>query len=842
MESNLSDEAKKIIALSKEEALRLGHDFIGTGHLLLGILKDKNSFPSKLISSNGASLASIKKRIESSFKDNGYFETTIPEMIPMNKAAEKALKVAFLEAKIIKSSEVEAEHILLAILRDEDDVNVISMKKEGITYETIMGAIKKEVRMSSGGSSDPESPGESKSAPKGKTEKSKTPTLDLFGRDLSKYAEEGKLDPVIGREKEIERVAQVLSRRKKNNPVLIGEPGVGKTAIAEGLALRIQEKKVSRVLFNKRVVSLDLTSMVAGTKYRGQFEERIKAVMSELEKAKDVILFVDELHTLVGAGSSSGSLDASNIFKPALARGELQCIGATTLDEYRQYIEKDGALERRFQKVMVEPTSPEDTFKILMSIKEKYEDHHNVFYPEESIDLCVKLSEKYITDRNFPDKAIDVMDEAGSRVHLYNISVPEKITKTEEQIEEIKQQKSAALKAQKYEVCADLRDQEQKIAVKLEKMKKEWEEDLKNHKHIVSEESVSEVVAMMTGIPVQKVSTGDVEKLAQMAALLKSRIIGQDPAVDKVVNAIKRSRLGLKDPSKPIGSFVFLGQTGVGKTELAKEVARYLFDKEDSLIRIDMSEYMEKFSVSRLVGAPPGYIGYEEGGQLTEKVRRKPYSVILLDEIEKAHPDVFNIMLQVLDDGILTDGLGRKVDFKNTIIIMTSNIGARQLAEFGSGVGFATEAKTAKKSDSEKSIIESALKKVFRPEFLNRIDELVMFKGLDKTELFKIIDISLNKVFKRLLDMGYLVEITEKLKEEIAVRGYDPQFGARPLNRAIQRYLEDPIADRMLAGDLKEGDIITADYDETEGVVKVFKKEEKKPSRGRKKKGDETSI
>ena len=842
MESNLSDEAKKIIALSKEEALRLGHDFIGTGHLLLGILKDKNSFPSKLISSNGASLASIKKRIESSFKDNGYFETTIPEMIPMNKAAEKALKVAFLEAKIIKSSEVEAEHILLAILRDEDDVNVISMKKEGITYETIMGAIKKEVRMSSGGSSDPESPGEGKSTPKGKTEKSKTPTLDLFGRDLSKYAEEGKLDPVIGREKEIERVAQVLSRRKKNNPVLIGEPGVGKTAIAEGLALRIQEKKVSRVLFNKRVVSLDLTSMVAGTKYRGQFEERIKAVMSELEKAKDVILFVDELHTLVGAGSSSGSLDASNIFKPALARGELQCIGATTLDEYRQYIEKDGALERRFQKVMVEPTSPEDTFKILMSIKEKYEDHHNVFYPEESIDLCVKLSEKYITDRNFPDKAIDVMDEAGSRVHLYNISVPEKITKTEEQIEEIKQQKSAALKAQKYEVCADLRDQEQKIAVKLEKMKKEWEEDLKNHKHIVSEESVSEVVAMMTGIPVQKVSTGDVEKLAQMAALLKSRIIGQDPAVDKVVNAIKRSRLGLKDPSKPIGSFVFLGQTGVGKTELAKEVARYLFDKEDSLIRIDMSEYMEKFSVSRLVGAPPGYIGYEEGGQLTEKVRRKPYSVILLDEIEKAHPDVFNIMLQVLDDGILTDGLGRKVDFKNTIIIMTSNIGARQLAEFGSGVGFATEAKTAKKADAEKSIVENALKKVFRPEFLNRIDELVMFKGLDKTELFKIIDISLNKVFKRLLDMGYLVEITEKLKEEIAVRGYDPQFGARPLNRAIQRYLEDPIADRMLAGDLKEGDIITADYDETEGVVKVFKKEEKKTSRGRKKKGDETSI
>jgi ATP-dependent Clp protease ATP-binding subunit ClpC len=631
-----------------------------------------------------------------------------------------------------------------------------------------------------------------------KNVKSKTPVLDNFGRDLTRMAEEGRLDPIIGREKEIERVAQVLSRRKKNNPVLIGDPGVGKTAIAEGLALRIVQRKVSRILFNKRVVSLDIASLVAGTKYRGQFEERMKAVLAELEKSPDVILFIDELHTIVGAGGASGSLDASNMFKPALARGELQCIGATTLDEYRQYIEKDGALERRFQKIMVEPTTPEQTREILDNIKAKYEDHHNVNYTPDALTACVQLSARYIPDKNFPDKAIDVMDEAGSRVHITNIHVPKNIIDLEGRIEKIKEEKNRVVKSQKFEEAAQLRDTEKKLLEELEQAKLAWEEETKSKRYSVSEDDVAEVVAMMTGIPVQKVSDGDARRLQTMADDLKKVIIGQDEAIEKLVRAIKRSRTGLKDPNKPIGSFIFLGQTGVGKTELAKSLARYMFDTEEALIRVDMSEYMEKFSLSRLIGAPPGYVGYEEGGQLTEKVRRKPYSVVLLDEIEKAHPDIFNIMLQVLDDGILTDGLGRKIDFKNTIIIMTSNIGAKELREFGTGVGFASNAKVAQSYDHMKSTLEGAMRKVFRPEFLNRIDDVIIFRQLEKEHILRIVNLALAKVAKRLAQVGLIINVSEEVKEFIADKGFDQQFGARPLNRTIQKYIEDPIADELL--------------------------------------------
>ncbi|MEP2297510.1 ATP-dependent Clp protease ATP-binding subunit, partial [Algoriphagus sp.] len=656
---------------------------------------------------------------------------------------------------------------------------------------------------------------------------SRTPVLDNFGRDLTKMAEDDKLDPIIGREKEIERVAQILSRRKKNNPILIGEPGVGKTAIAEGLALRIIQKKVSRVLFNKRVVTLDLASLVAGTKYRGQFEERMKAVMNELEKSPNVILFIDELHTIVGAGGASGSLDASNMFKPALARGEIQCIGATTLDEYRQYIEKDGALARRFQMVMVDATSPEETIQILNNIKDKYEDHHNVNYTEEAIVACVKLSDRYISDRFLPDKAIDILDEAGARVHINNIHVPEDILKLEAEVEDIKTEKNRVVKSQKYEEAAQLRDKEKKLLEQLESAKIRWEEESKSKRFTVEEDNVAEVIAMMTGIPAKRIAQKEGVKLLSMNGDLSNKVIGQDEAIKKLTKAIQRTRVGLKDPKKPIGSFIFLGPTGVGKTELAKMLATYLFDKDDSLIRIDMSEYMEKFSVSRLVGAPPGYVGYEEGGQLTEKVRRKPYSVVLLDEIEKAHPDVFNILLQVLDDGILTDGLGRKVDFRNTIIIMTSNIGVRDLKDFGAGIGFASQAKTDNMDEVMKSTIQSALKKAFSPEFLNRLDDVVVFNSLSKEHIFKIIDISLGKLFSRITDLGYKIELTEKAKEFLAEKGYDQQYGARPLNRAIQKYLEDAIAEEILKGDLSEGDVITADYsgEGTELSIAVKKKE-----------------
>jgi ATP-dependent Clp protease ATP-binding subunit ClpC len=825
MEANFSNRVRDVISYSREEALRLGHDYIGPEHLLLGLIRDGDGVAIKLMRDIGVDLARLRKSVEDVIRSTN--ATINVGNIPLTKQAEKILKITYLEAKLFKSELIGTEHLLLSLLRDEDNIAAQMLAKSGITYDVVMNELKLSgnVRMSSPTPNEPfEAPDQNADKDKAKKQaKSKTPVLDNFGRDLTRAAEEDKLDPIVGREKEIERVAQVLSRRKKNNPVLIGEPGVGKTAIAEGLALRIVQRKVSRVLFNKRVVTLDIASLVAGTKYRGQFEERMKAVMAELEKSPDVILFIDELHTLVGAGGASGSLDASNMFKPALARGEIQCIGATTLDEYRQYIEKDGALERRFQKIIVEPTSPEETVQILENIKIKYEDHHNVTYTPEAIKGCVSLSDRYISDRHFPDKAIDVLDEAGSRVHLSNIHVPKNILDLEGKIEDIKDYKNKVVKSQNYEEAARLRDEEKALLQELETAKTVWEEETKLKRYLVTEENVAEVVAMMTGIPVTKVAEGDAARLVNMEQELQAKIIGQDNAIQKLVKAIKRSRLGLKDPNKPIGSFIFLGQTGVGKTELAKELARYLFDTDDALIRVDMSEYMEKFSVSRLVGAPPGYVGYEEGGQLTEKVRRKPYCVILLDEIEKAHPDVFNILLQTLDDGILTDGLGRRVDFRNTIIIMTSNVGAREIKEFGQGVGFATTSKVAKSFDSMKSTLESALRKVFRPEFLNRIDDVIIFNALEKEHIFSIIDLTLAKVFSRIREMGYEVQITETAKEFIANKGYDQQFGARPLNRAIQKYLEDPVADEILKGQLKEGDILEVDYIPEEDKVVVSK-------------------
>ena len=810
-----------MISYSREEALRLGHDYIGTEHLLLGLIREGEGYAIKLLVGLGVDVSRLRKTIEDSVKITN--ANVHIGNIPLTKQAEKVLKITYLEAKFFKSDVIGTEHLLLSLLRDEDNIAAQILSRFGITYEMVKHELETggdELRMAL-----PSEPGEpSGSSEAGerskKASKSKTPVLDNFGRDLTRSAEEGKLDPIIGREAEIERVAQVLSRRKKNNPVLIGDPGVGKTAIAEGLALRIVQRKVSRVLFNKRVVSLDIASLVAGTKYRGQFEERMKAVLSELEKSPEVILFIDELHTIVGAGGASGSLDASNMFKPALARGEIQCIGATTLDEYRQYIEKDGALERRFQKIMVDPTSPSETVQILHNIKDKYEDHHNVNYTNEAIEACVTLSERYITDRNFPDKAIDVLDEAGSRVHLSNIHVPKAVLDLEAKIEDIKEQKNRVVKGQRYEEAAQLRDQEKRLLEDLDSAKLAWEEETKTKRYTVTEDNVAEVVAMMTGIPVKKVAEGDIQKLQTMGDELRGRIIGQDEAVEKLVKAIKRSRIGLKDPNKPIGSFIFLGSTGVGKTELAKALTNYLFEGEDSLIRVDMSEYMEKFSVSRLIGAPPGYVGYEEGGQLTEKVRRKPYSVILLDEIEKAHPDIFNILLQVLDDGILTDGLGRRIDFKNTIIIMTSNVGAKELKDFGAGVGFSTTAKLAQTYDHMKSTLEGALRKVFRPEFLNRVDDVIIFKSLEKKHIMNIVDLSLSKVTRRIEEMGYTVEVTDRMKDFLAEKGFDQQYGARPLNRAIQKYVEDPIADELLNVNVAESDTITVDLG-SEDEIKI---------------------
>jgi ATP-dependent Clp protease ATP-binding subunit ClpC len=840
MEAKFSNRVKEVISLSREEALRLGHDYIGTEHLLLGMIREGEGVAVSLLKKLGVSLDELRTAIEQASKGTASSNVKNLANIPLTRQSEKVLKITYLEAKIFKSQLIGTEHLLLSILRDEDNIATQIMEKFDINYDVVKELLEYQTENPKASSDTDDNDDDSSKMfggssssgkePASKTpEKSRTPVLDNFGRDLTKHAEENKLDPIVGREKEIERVAQILSRRKKNNPILIGEPGVGKTAIAEGLALRIVQKKVSRVLFGKRVVTLDLASLVAGTKYRGQFEERMKAVMNELEKSPEVILFIDELHTIVGAGGASGSLDASNMFKPALARGEVQCIGATTLDEYRQYIEKDGALARRFQVVMVDATSIEETVQILNNIKDKYEDHHHVNYTPEAIDACVKLSDRYISDRFLPDKAIDVLDEAGARVHINNIFVPDNILKLEEAIENIKKEKNRVVKSQKYEEAAQLRDKEKKLLEQLERAKVQWEEETKTKRYTVEEENVAEVIAMMTGIPAKRVAQNESNKLLSMATELQGKVIGQDEAIKKLSKAIQRTRVGLKDPKKPIGSFVFLGPTGVGKTELAKVLATYLFDKEEALIRIDMSEYMEKFSVSRLVGAPPGYVGYEEGGQLTEKVRRKPYSVVLLDEIEKAHPDVFNLLLQVLDDGILTDGLGRRVDFRNTIIIMTSNIGVRDLKDFGSGIGFASKAKQDNMDELMKSTIQNALRKAFSPEFLNRLDDVIVFNSLTREHIHQIIDITLSKLFARIKSLGYSVELTEKAKDFLAEKGYDPQYGARPLNRAIQKYLEDIVAEEILKGEASEGDTLLADHDGTSDhlTVKVKKKTQK---------------
>jgi len=811
MEGNFSNRVQDVIRLSREEAVRLGHDYIGTEHLLLGIIREGEGIAVKILRNLGCDLYRLKKAIEDTVRSSG--GTLTIGNIPLTKQAEKVLKITYLEAKLYKSDVIGTEHLLLSLLRDDDNIAAQILHQFNIHYDVVRNELDNII------SGKPSSPVSAPASIK-KPEKSKTPVLDNFGRDLTKLALEDKLDPIIGREREIERVAQVLSRRKKNNPVLIGEPGVGKTAIAEGLALRIVQKKVSRVLHDKRVVTLDLAALVAGTKYRGQFEERMKAVLNELEKARDVILFIDELHTIVGAGGASGSLDASNMFKPALARGDLQCIGATTLDEYRQYIEKDGALDRRFQKIMVDPTTVDETIQILKNIKHKYEEHHNVRYTDKALEAAVRLSDRYITDRYLPDKAIDVMDESGSRVHLSHIVVPKEILQLEEEVEKIKQTKNQVVKSQNFEEAARLRDLEKKLTSDLEIAKREWELKVNDLVYEVTEDDIADVVAMMTGIPVNKIAQSESEKLLKMEDALKEQIVGQDEAIEKLCKAIRRTRAGLKDPNRPIGSFIFLGPTGVGKTEMAKALARYLFDSEDALVRIDMSEYMEKFTVSRLIGAPPGYVGYEEGGQLTEKVRRKPYSVVLLDEIEKAHPDVFNILLQVLDDGILTDGLGRRVDFKNTILIMTSNIGARDIKKTGT-FGFG-ESTTKDKYEAMKGTIEEALKRVFNPEFLNRIDDTIVFHHLEREHIMEIIDIQTKNLVKRLGHMGITIDLTKSAKQFLTDKGYDPVFGARPLRRAIQKYLEDPFAEEMLKGKFTQGSKIKVKFNKKTGELKFL--------------------
>ncbi len=822
MDSKFSERVKGILGYSKEEAMRLGTPVVGLEHLMLGILRDGESEAVEILQSLGADLFDVRKTIEDHIKPEIYEAISETEDLPLTKQAERVLKLVYLEARSFKSSEIETEHLLLAILKDDNAFVTRMLNDMKIDYFSVR---KKMEGISDGEFQDDYSPGtgdeEESNSPfggdpgseKGKMSQSaksssETPVLDNFGTDLTKAAEENRLDPIVGREKEIERLVQILSRRKKNNPILIGEPGVGKSAIVEGLALRIVQRKVSRVLFGKRVLTLDLASIVAGTKYRGQFEERVKAILTELQRSTNVILFIDEIHTIVGAGGASGSLDVANMLKPALARGELQCIGATTLDEYRQYIEKDGALERRFQKIMVEPTGEEETIEILNNIKDRYEDHHNVTYTPDAIDACVRLTNRYISDRRLPDKAIDALDEAGSRAHISNITVPSKVIELEETIEETKREKITAVKNQNFERAAGFRDTEKMLIEKLDREKANWEQELSKNRIVVDADKVAEVVAMMTGVPVQRIAQAEGSRLLRMGEELRESVIGQSEAIDKVVKAIQRNRAGLKDPNKPIGSFIFLGPTGVGKTQLAKVLAKYLFDSYDNLIRIDMSEYMEKFTVSRLVGAPPGYVGYEEGGQLTEKVRRKPYSVVLLDEIEKAHPDVFHILLQLLDEGQLTDSLGRKVDFRNTIVIMTSNIGTRQLKDFGQGVGFQTEARVAQSNEYSKSVIQNALKKAFAPEFLNRIDDVVLFSTLGKSDIEKIIDIELKGLFDRVKAMGYTVKISMAAKDFLCEKGYDINFGARPLKRAIQKYLENPMAEVMIKQPPKEGDTV----------------------------------
>ncbi len=838
MEAKFSQRVKDVISFSREEALRLGNDFIGVEHLLLGLIREGDGKAIAVLREFQLDLRMIRKEIEQGLSSSSVASSQNLANIPLVKQAERVLKLTYLEAKLYKSPMIGTEHLLLSILKNEDSVACSILNKYGVIYENVkdeLESMKDDMispRAEFPGGMEEEGGGQedSFSSQRKADPKSKTPVLDNFGRDLTKMAEAGRLDPIVGREKEIERVSQILSRRKKNNPILIGEPGVGKSAIAEGLALRIVQRKVSRVLFNKRIVSLDLASLVAGTKYRGQFEERMKAVMQEIEKNPDVILFIDEIHTIVGAGGASGSLDASNMLKPALARGEMQAIGATTLDEYRQHIEKDGALERRFQKVLVEPTTVDETIQILNNIKERYEDHHSVRFTDEAIEACVKLTERYITDRHLPDKAIDALDEVGSRVHLTNINVPKEILDIEQKIEDLKEQKNEVIKSQQYEKAAELRDDERKLQEELETAKKKWEEESKTNRVEVTEEHVAQVVSMMSGVPVTRISESETGRLAVMADEIQSKVIGQDEAVKKVVKAIQRNRAGLKDPNKPIGSFFFLGPTGVGKTQLAKVLAKYLFDSEESLIRIDMSEYMEKFSISRLVGAPPGYVGYEEGGQLTEKVRRKPYSIVLLDEIEKAHPDVFNLLLQALDDGHMTDGLGRKIDFKNTILIMTSNIGARQLADFGTGVGFGTKAQEDQKEEHSKIVVQNALRKAFSPEFLNRVDDIIMFKSLTRENIHEIIDIEMEKLYGRIRDLGYAINVTEKAKDFIVDKGYDEKFGARPLKRAIQKFIEDPLAEEIVKSNLHEGDTINIDLEDgaTELLINIEKGKSKK--------------
>ncbi len=838
MDENFSPRVKDVIAYSKEEALRLGHDFIGTEHLLLGLLRDGSGKAITILEALAVDLEYLRKKVEllnPAASDRGVAKHD-QNNLHLTRQAERALKTTFLEAKLFQSTAINTAHLLLCVLRNENDPTTKLLNKLHIDYEGVKEQFKSMITSDEDYSPNPSASAFSEEPDEGDNDgiqkqnpttstkankKSKTPVLDNFGRDLTQMAEEQKLDPVVGRIKEIERVSQILSRRKKNNPLLIGEPGVGKSAIAEGLALRIVQKKVSRVLYNKRVVTLDLASLVAGTKYRGQFEERMKAVMNEVEKNDDIILFIDEIHTIVGAGGATGSLDASNMFKPALARGEIQCIGATTLDEYRQYIEKDGALERRFQKVIIEPTTTEETIEILNNIKSKYEDHHNVIYTPEAIEACVTLTERYMTDRFLPDKAIDALDESGSRVHISNMNVPKEVVELESQLELIREEKNSVVKKQKYEEAAKLRDDEKKIEKNLAVAQQNWEDESKLHKDIVTDEHVANVVSMMSGIPVTRIAQEESVKLSELPEVIKNSVIGQNEAVAKVARAIQRNRAGLKDPNKPIGSFIFLGQTGVGKTQLAKVLAKEIFDSEDALIRIDMSEYMEKFAISRLIGSPPGYVGYEEGGQLTEKVRRKPYSVILLDEVEKAHPDVFNMLLQVLDDGYLTDSLGRKIDFRNTIIIMTSNIGSRQIKDFGQGVGFGTAAKKAQSDDHNRGVIESALKKAFAPEFLNRIDDVVIFNALEREDIYKIIDIELDKLFKRIDSLGYGIKLSKKAKEFISDKGFDKQFGARPLKRAIQKYIEDLLAEQIVSAKLSEGDTIKLDYKKDEETLSI---------------------
>ena len=852
MDAKFSPRVRDILSLSHEEAKRLGNVYVGLEHLFLGMIKEGGSSAIKILEKLNLNIEVFSMKLEASVKTSGA-NVSNAIALPLTKQAERVLKFTYIIAKEFRSDIVRSEHLMLAILHEKNNIISQNLEFEGINYDNFKEELIKyntEVGMDIPESTMPDNPAplgslfadkdddddmldpfppQQERPKKSSNIKSKTPVLDSFGRDLTKAAEENRLDPIVGRDRELERIAQILSRRKKNNPILIGEPGVGKSAIAEGLAIRIVQHRVPRTLFEKRVIMLDIGSIVAGTKYRGQFEERIKAILNELEKNHDIILFVDEIHTLVGAGNANGSLDASNMFKPALARGELQCIGSTTLDEYRQYIEKDGALERRFQKILVEPTTPAETIEILNNIKSRYEDHHLVTYTPEAIEACVKLTDRYLSDRHLPDKAIDALDEAGARVHIKNIDVPSEITELEQRLEAVRKDKKSAISEQKFEEAGMYRNEEVKILAQLEDAKKAWEDDAVTHRQTVTEQNVAEVVAMMTGVPVQRIAKNEGDRLMHMETELAGTVIGQDEAIKKVTRAIRRNRAGLKDPNKPIGSFIFLGPTGVGKTYLAKVLAKFLFDSEDALIRIDMSEYMEKFAVSRLVGAPPGYVGYEEGGQLTEKVRRKPYSIVLLDEIEKAHPDVFNLLLQVLDDGQLTDSLGRKVDFKNTIIIMTSNIGSRQLKDFGQGVGFGTQARLNAKNEYSQSVIDNALKRTFAPEFLNRVDDVVMFNALDKTDIHKIIEIEIHEVVKRVEEMGYKIELTEKALDFITEKGWDAQYGARPLKRAVQKYVEDVLAEAIISSNLHIGDLISIDLAENgeETIVNIIPNKKK---------------